>query len=70
MSSGIIRFPVSRTRPKGCQCNFKELGYSSLSQRPGISRSSLKGHWCSQCKGIWYGFSGEVECPVCGNRQG
>jgi hypothetical protein len=24
------------------------------------------GHWCSRCRGIWYGYLLEVACPVCG----
>jgi hypothetical protein len=68
--SELIPFPVSRTRPKGSQRKFKELGYSKLSLKMGRIQPNLKGHWCSRCKGIWYGFVGEVECPVCGNRNG
>lgn len=66
----LIRFPASRIRPKGSVSKFKELGYSKLCARMGMIQPNLKGHWCSRCKGIWYGFVGEVECPVCGNRHG
>jgi len=69
-ASELIHFPVSRTRPKGSQSKFKELGFSKLSQKLGMIQPNLKGHWCSLCKGIWYGFVGEVECPACGNRHG
>ena len=70
VASPVIPFPASRTRPKTSPGKFKELGYSKLSQQVGMIQPNLKGHWCSRCQGIWYGFVGEVECPVCGNRHG
>lgn len=24
----------------------------------------------SRCHGIWFGYTLEAECPVCGNRKG
>lgn len=65
----VISFPQSRTKPKTSQQKSRELGLSKLAQKLNTT-ASLKGHWCSQCKGIWYGYGGECECPVCGNRNG
>ena len=50
--------------------NFTNLGVSELAKKLSISPISLKGRWCSNCKGIWFGFSGEVECVVCKSRDG
>jgi len=65
----VIPFPHSRTKPKTSQQTPRDLGLSKLAQELNAS-ASLKGHWCSRCKGIWYGYGGECECPVCGNRNG
>tara|TARA_R110000782_G_scaffold48146_7_gene105530 strand:+ start:2784 stop:3014 length:231 start_codon:yes stop_codon:yes gene_type:complete len=67
---GIIAFPQSRTSPRKDQSGFKELGISKFAQKVGKIQPNLKGHWCSNCKGIWYGLVGEAECPECGNRNG
>lgn len=68
-SPTIVRFPQSRTRI-GPREPAKDLGLSVLSQQVGSSGRSAKGHWCSVCKGIWYSYFLESECPVCGNRHG
>jgi len=65
----VIPFPQSRVKPKTSQQAPRDLGLSKLAQELKAS-ASLKGHWCSRCKGIWYGYGGECECPVCGNRNG
>jgi len=65
----VIPFPHSRIKPKTSQQATRDLGLSKLAQKLSAS-ASLKGHWCSRCKGIWYGYGGECECPVCGNRNG
>lgn len=69
-TGGVIRFPQSRTRPVRSANTVKELGLSQRAQDFKGIQPSLKGHWCSRCEGIWYGYVGEVECPVCGNRNG
>ncbi|MBL4851152.1 MAG: hypothetical protein JKY90_02555 [Gammaproteobacteria bacterium] len=66
----VIPFPQSRTKPKVSQQASRSLGLSELAKQLNCAEASLKGHWCSQCKGIWYGCGGECECPVCGNRNG
>ncbi len=67
----LIPFPQSRTRPVRIKPDgFRDLGVSRLAREVGMVQPNLKGHWCSRCRGIWFGFVGEVECPVCGNRNG
>jgi hypothetical protein len=66
----VVKFPQSRTRPKTSKPETRDLGLSKLAQQLGSAQANLIGHWCSQCKGIWYGCAGECECPVCGNRNG
>ncbi len=67
----VVPFPQSRTAPRQSRGGFKRLGLSRLSRQKGDeSQPGLKGHWCSRCKGIWFGFVGECECPQCGNRNG
>ncbi len=69
-SSKTIVFPQSRTRPKQSKQEVRELGVSKFAKQLGGIQPNLKGHWCSRCKGIWYGYVGECECPACGNRNG
>ncbi len=69
-SPDVVSFPQSRTPPKRTKGGYKKLGLSKLTQKGGESQPGLKGHWCSRCKGIWFGFVGECECPQCGNRNG
>ena len=65
----VIRFPQSRVRVAGAGEPAKQLGASALVQRLGVAEQAT-GHWCSHCRGIWYGYLLEVACPVCGNRHG
>lgn len=66
----ILRFPQSRVRLAGSNQPFRELGTSQLAARFGYPERQATGHWCSRCRGIWYGYLLEVTCPVCGNRHG
>lgn len=66
----IVRFPQSRVRLPGSQEPVKILGTSPLAGTLGAPSEQTTGHWCSRCRGIWYGFLLEVTCPVCGNRHG
>jgi hypothetical protein len=66
----VLKFPQSRVRPPGAPRQFKDLGPSKLAQTLGMLREQTTGHWCSHCKGIWFGTVLEAECPVCGNRGG
>ena len=66
----IVRFPQSRVRPVGSAKRFKELGTGRFAEVIGSPERQSTGHWCSYCRGIWYGYPLEVTCPVCGNRHG
>lgn len=67
--SPVIRFPQSRVRPPGSAEPIRELGPSPLLKSLGNAEQAT-GHWCSHCRGIWFGYLLEVACPVCGNRHG
>ena len=69
-SPQIVTFPLSRVRPPGGSIPFKDLGNSKLADALGVLGEQTTGHWCSSCKGIWFGTLLEAECPVCGNRNG
>ncbi len=62
-AADVVEFPRERVRPT-------ELGVTRLCQMLGGGGGEMTGHWCSHCRGIWYGFKLEAECPVCGNRHG
>ena len=64
----IIRFPQSRVPVAGKP--FKQLGTSQFSTNFGAPERQATGHWCSRCRGIWFGYPLEVTCPVCGSRRG
>jgi hypothetical protein len=66
----VVRFPQTRVRPAGAGQPFKQLGTSEFAGRFGYPERQATGHWCSRCRGIWYGYLLEVTCPVCGNRHG
>jgi hypothetical protein len=65
-----IRFPVSQTSPPRTPGGFRELGLTPLARQLALQEWQLNGHWCSRCKGIWYGYTLETQCPACGNRRG
>jgi hypothetical protein len=66
----ILTFPLSRIRRQDTAADYLDLGLTPLAKRLGLSNDRLNGHWCSCCKGIWFGYVAEVQCPVCGNRHG
>jgi len=66
----ILCFPQSRVPGKSKNRQIKDLGLSPLAKQLAASGTAPHGHWCSRCKGIWYGRGGEVQCPVCANRHG
>lgn len=66
----VVRFPQSRVDPRGREGSFKQLGIGAFAARFGYPERQATGHWCSRCRGIWYGYLLEVTCPVCGNRHG
>ena len=69
-SENVIAFPHSRVSPAPAGGGYKELGMGKMAETLGAAVEQQSGHWCSRCKGIWFGFLLEVECPKCGNRQG
>lgn len=50
--------------------DFVDLGITPLAKQLGLLPEQTNGHWCSRCRGIWFGYTLETECPVCGNRHG
>ena len=64
------RFPVSRTSPPTTRGGFRDLGVTPLAMQLGLTPEQTKGHWCSRCEGIWFGYTLEAQCPICGNRKG
>lgn len=66
MSSSLEQLSRRISIPK----KFKDLGLTPLAQQLGLTDEQLNGHWCSRCQGIWFGYTLEVQCPVCGNRNG
>lgn len=68
--AAVVRFPQSRVRPPGGLKPYKELGVGRMAQTLGMANEQLTGRWCSRCKGVWFGYMLEVECPSCGNRRG
>ncbi len=49
---------------------FKDLGTTKLARQLGLTEEQTNGHWCGRCEGIWFGYTLEAECPVCGSRKG
>jgi hypothetical protein len=68
--AGVIRFPQSRVAPRASEGGFKDLGSSDLARTLGAPGRQGTGHWCSYCRGIWYGYLLEATCPKCGRRNG
>jgi hypothetical protein len=66
----VLRFPLSRARPPTTPGGFTDLGTGRMARRLGMRDSQMTGHWCSHCRGIWFGYALEVACPRCGNRHG
>lgn len=64
------QFPHSRSNPRGSAGGFKDLGITPLARQLGLTAEQTNGHWCSRCRGIWFGYTLEAQCPVCGNRNG
>lgn len=68
--ASVVRFPLSRVPPRGSRDPYRDLGVGRMAKTLGIPKEQMTGHWCSRCKGIWFGYLLEVECPCCGNRNG
>ncbi len=68
--AGVIRFPQSRVSPPGANRPARYLGLGAMAGVIGVPERQATGHWCSRCRGIWFGYLLEVACPACGNRHG
>jgi hypothetical protein len=66
----VRSFPCGRTLPTHTPGGVRDLGVGALARQLGACEDHLNGHWCSRCEGLWYGLMLEVQCPVCGNRNG
>lgn len=66
--AAVICFPQSRVLPSGHAEPTRYLGFGAMATAIGAPEHQATGHWCSRCKGIWYGYLLEVTCPACGNR--
>jgi len=64
------QFSYSRSTPRGTPGGFKDLGITPLAIQLGLTPEQTNGHWCKRCQGIWFGYTLEAQCPVCGNRDG
>ena len=64
----LVQFPFSRSGLSKSQQASKNLGLTELSKAANSTGKGAKGHWCKNCKGIWYSYFFEAECPVCGSR--
>lgn len=65
----LFQFPPGHGE-KPINGSFLDLGVTPLAQQLGLKPEQTNGHWCSRCQGIWFGYTLEAECPVCGNRNG
>lgn len=64
----IFLFPPNSDRDNNGW--FTDLGETPLVRHLGLRPEQTNGHWCSRCEGIWFGYTLEVECPICGNQRG
>jgi hypothetical protein len=67
--AAIVGFPFSRVSPAR-RANLTDAPYGKLAREIGIPIEQTTGHWCSNCRKIWFGYLLEVACPTCGGRHG
>lgn len=65
----VIGFPFARVAPASSG-PIVDLGLTPLSKSVPMQDRAPLGHWCSRCRGVWYSYFLEAECPACGNRHG
>ena len=65
-----MRSPSFDEDGKAVENAYRDLGITPLAKQLGLKPEQTNGHWCSRCRGIWFGYTLEAECPVCGNRHG
>ncbi len=66
----LYQFPIPPDEEADQNLPFVDLGITPLAKQLGLTSEQMNGHWCSRCQGIWFGYTLEAECPVCGNRHG
>ena len=49
---------------------LRDMGITPLAKQLGLTPEQTNGHWCRRCQGIWFGYTLETQCPICGNRNG
>jgi hypothetical protein len=69
-ATGPQAFVRRLLKPPAPLGGYRELGHTPLALQLQLPEDQLGGHWCSRCQGIWWGTALEVQCPVCGNRNG
>ncbi len=66
--ANLVKFPFSKSGVSKSTAQPRNLGLTKLSLELRREGKGARGHWCKSCKGIWYTYLFEVECPVCGQR--
>lgn len=66
----LLTIPTQTSRASVPPSPLRELGTTPFARQLGLTDEQTNGHWCSRCQGVWYGYTLEVQCPVCGNRKG
>ncbi len=66
----LLQSPTFAEDGTAVETAYLDLGITPLAKQLELKPEQMNGHWCSRCQGIWFGYTLEVECPVCGNRHG
>ena len=66
----LLQSPVFDDDGNAVETAYRDLGITPLAKQLGLKPEQTNGHWCSRCRGIWFGYTLETQCPVCGNRHG
>ncbi len=66
----ILELSKDDNRLTGRYNSYVDLGTTPFAKKLKLTDEQTNGHWCSRCQGIWFGYTLETECPVCGNRYG
>lgn len=69
-NANVVQFPQSRVSSRSGNKPLNVIGIGKMACTLGAPKEQMTGHWCNRCRGVWYGFLLEVECPVCGSRHG
>jgi hypothetical protein len=56
------RFVRRMIGPTSAIGGHRDLGITPMARQLGLSENQLGGHWCSRCRGIWWGCMLEVQC--------